>query len=855
MNRLTQPANQHKAIIPNSQFTQVLIELVRQHRAIILILIGFIVLGTVYSVVTPIFEAPDELQHYFFVQHLADGKGLPVITGPVPDIQAEVHQPPLYYAMGALVTFWIDIDPLTDFVWRNPHAQIGVPTASGNVNIVVHSAEEGFPYRGVTLAVHLVRLLSVLMGAATVLATYCIAQQIMPWRSHPGPLPTLRLRSGQALEEGAKGLAIGAAVINAFNPQFAFVSGTINNDNLAILLCSLTLLILVRLVRSSRPWGQMTNDQTVRLAHDKVPNPNGSSLHSPFSILHSLFSILHSPFSLLGLVIGLASLTKLTGLMLLPLAAVVLGVVALRRRQLIPFVRRTAIVFGVALVVGGWWYARNWLLYGDPLGLKIMSILFRTRVYRPSLLELLAEFKGLRMSFWALFGWFNILAESWLYLAFDGLTLLGAVGLLLLVFKRLKHESRITNRESRGERRPPNHPTTQLPMIWLLFLLLWIAVVLAGLVRWTQMTRASQGRLMYPAISAISILLFTGLAQWVPRRAVTPLAGVLGVIMLAIAVVSPFRYIAPAYARPVLSKVEGIAEGPALLSETELEKIPNHKAVTFDDQIKLLGYDISREAVRPGESLDVTLYWQALAPMERNYSVFVHLLDENDLVLASQDTFPGQGTYPTRLWRVGDAIADVYTIVVPPTAFTPSLAQLEVGLYEFDSGKRLAAYGPQGEPLGDNVRFHRIEVLSHEESAVPNPVRFNFGNQIALIGYDLERRAVRPGEEIRLTLYWEALAEMEEDYTVFTHVIGERARIWAQVDSQPQKGAAPTSTWSQGQVLMDEYHLLVEPDTPAGVYDIEVGLYLAATGERLGLLDKAGHWMDSRVLLTKARVR
>jgi 4-amino-4-deoxy-L-arabinose transferase-like glycosyltransferase len=713
---------------------------------------------------------------------------------------------------------------LTDFVWRNPHAQIGVPTASGNVNMVVHSAEEGFPYRGITLAVHLVRLLSVLMGAATVLTTYCIARQIMPQRPHPSPPPTLG--------EGAKALAIGAAVINAFNPQFAFISGTINNDNLVIVLFALAALLLVTIAKraeTSEVW------ETARLSSQK-------------SLEVCRTGVSRGHLILLGLVIGLASLTKLTGLMLLPLAAVVLGGIALRRWRpgvgqetlLSSFVGWMAVVSIVALVVGGWWYARNWLLYGDPLGLKIMPILFRTRVYRPSLLELLAEFKGLRMSFWALFGWFNILAEPWLYWAFDGLALLGTVGLLLLVFKQLRGEE-----------------TLSWP--WLLFLFLWIAVVLAGLVRWTQMTRASQGRLMYPAISALSILLFTGLAQWVPRRAITSLAGVLGVAMLAIAMVSPFRYIAPAYAKPTL------------LSEAELEKIPNPRAFTFDGQIKLLGYQVSREAVRPGESLNVILYWQALAPMERNYSVFVHLLDENELVLASQDTFPGQGTYPTRLWRAGEAIADVYTIVVPPTAFTPSSAQLEVGLYEFGSGKRLAVYGPQGEPLGDNVRFHRIEVLPHEGGdpstlrqaqdiagsgrSVPNPVRFNFGNRIALIGYALEGRAVGPGEEIHLTLYWEALAEMERDYTVFTHVIGQRDRIWAQVDSQPQGGAAPTSTWSRGQILMDEYHLLVEPDTPPGVYDIEVGLYLATTGERLGLLDEAGHWMDNRVLLAQVRVR
>jgi hypothetical protein len=87
----------------------VLVGLVRQHRAIALILIGFIILGTVYSVVTPLFEASDELWHYPFIQHLADG--------------GEVR-------------------------WLNPHADIGVETADRNLNMVVHSERENFPYRG-----------------------------------------------------------------------------------------------------------------------------------------------------------------------------------------------------------------------------------------------------------------------------------------------------------------------------------------------------------------------------------------------------------------------------------------------------------------------------------------------------------------------------------------------------------------------------------------------------------------------------------------------------------------------------------------------------------------------------------
>ena len=95
---------------------------------------------------------------------------------------------------------------------------------------------------------------------------------------------------------------------------------------------------------------------------------------------------------------------------------------------------------------------------------------------------------------------------------------------------------------------------------------------------------------------------------------------------------------------------------------------------------------------------------------------------------------------------------------------------------------------------------------------------------------------------------------MEEDYTVFTHVLGEKDRLWAQKDSQPQAGAAPTSSLQVGQVIEDHYDLAVKPDTPPNVYDIEVGLYLAATGRRLGVLDEGGRLQDNRVLLSKVRV-
>ena len=85
--------------------------LIKRHWGISLILALFVALGVIYSVVTPIFEASDELWHYPFVKHLADGNGLPVQDANADQPwRQEGSQPPLYYALSALATFWIDTD-------------------------------------------------------------------------------------------------------------------------------------------------------------------------------------------------------------------------------------------------------------------------------------------------------------------------------------------------------------------------------------------------------------------------------------------------------------------------------------------------------------------------------------------------------------------------------------------------------------------------------------------------------------------------------------------------------------------------------------------------------------------------
>ncbi len=765
---------------------------------IVLILAAFIVLGITYSVVTPIFEASDELWHYLFVKHLADGNSLPVQDASINQPwRQEGSQPPLYYALGALATFWIDTDDAYEgggkpryppLLWYNPHVDNGVLTADGNTNLVVHSQQEAFPWHGTALAVHLIRFLSVLLGATTVLLTYLLAVEIFPGRRY---------------------LALGASAVNAFTPMFLFISGAVNNDNLVVPLCSLALLMMVRIANRK----------------SQIANRNW---------------VLDIRYWILGFVLGLAALTKESALGLLPLALLAVAIRIWHQHCDAPLLRRFGLVIGhwslvilPALAISGWWYWRNWRLYDDPLGLNVFLDILGRRHPTATLRQLWGEREGFAMSYWGLFGGVNVPLDAWVYRLLNLLAVAAALGVIAFLIRKLIQDR-------------------LRPEAWVAvaILLAWPTVVFVSLIRWALQTWSSQGRLVFSAISAISILLFLGLSQFVPRRYTKMLVCLVGGMMFVIAAIAPFRYIAPAYAKPPLLSLEGI------------EAIPNRLDISFGGVMKLLGYDLPisnnqypiTNNLKPGDSLTVTLYWQSLTEMSQDYSTFVHLLDETELMVAQRDMYPGQGLYPTSLWSVGDAIANRYVLLLPETAFAPNQAQLEVGLYDFATGERLLAYGPDGEPLGDNARFHEIEIIPRAEAEVPNPVNFNFGNRIALVGYDMDQRTAAPGETIHLTLYWQALADMKENYSVFTHVLGEENRIWAQKDSWPKSGDAPTSTWEPGQTIVDEYELVINPDTPSDVYEVEIGLYLAATGDRLRIVGQGGRLLDDRVLLSKVRV-
>ena len=177
--------------------------------------------------------------------------------------------------------------------------------------------------------------------------------------------------------------------------------------------------------------------------------------------------------------------------------------------------------------------------------------------------------------------------------------------------------------------------------------------------------------------------------------------------------------------------------------------------------------------------------------------------------------------------------ARVYKLTRPPsTAEAVALLEEIVRLNPEDEEGVAAIWEMLGiDPTGDS----------------PRP---SLGDVVAFVGYDIQPGSVGAGGTVDITLWWQALAEMDRDYTVFIHVLGPDDRIWAQQDKLLQHGGRPTSIWEEGEIAGEWYKLELPADTPPGEYVVKVGIYYWETGERLPVWDENGQRVaDDAILL------
>jgi len=124
----------------------------------------------------------------------------------------------------------------------------------------------------------------------------------------------------------------------------------------------------------------------------------------------------------------------------------------------------------------------------------------------------------------------------------------------------------------------------------------------------------------------------------------------------------------------------------------------------------------------------------------------------------------------------------------------------------------------------------------------------NLGDAVALLGYAVEQVSGQDEERLHVTLWWQSLAEMDKDYTVFIHVVAEDGRVSAQEDTLLLSRQRPTSTWRPGDTARQECELTLPDGTRPGSYTLRTGLYHWESGERLPVVDERGDRLADDVI-------
>lgn len=587
-------------------------------RALTAILIVFTLLALAFNALTPLGEAPDEVSHFSYVRHVAATWRLPKPQG---SVFGEVFQPPLYYFLAAPLTAWQAPGPLP--VEANADWALNDPLR--RFNVLIHLSESRWPWEGETLAWHLARLLSTLFGLVTVLATAGVAHRTFPNRPW---------------------ITVAAATFTAFLPQFAFLSGVLNNDALATALGALLL------------W------QLARLLTDDGQGWRG--------------------WALLGLLGGLGVWAKTSGWVFLGTVSVG-ALLAARQAGGLAWPRTAAPLAATWAVVAAPWLLWNWSEYGDPLGWGLMRQVTDARTTPLTLREAWEVARGAYRSFWAGFG-------GAAHLHFPPLVQGLTAALLALAGIGL----------ARLWRRRATLPaaTRRLAPLWALHL----GLVVLALTQWTRTVLGTgQGRLLFPALPAIAVLLAGGWAtlrcppEACPNRPCErSVALTVGGSMLALAVAAMVLVLRPLIAPPV---------APALADVPAVEW-------RFGDTLRLERYAFPWTVdshLPPGSSAELYVAWgtpEALPDLRLR----LQLVDRKSRPVWIKDGTPSAGRDTTDRWAAGTSNYPAWHRVTIPSGTPPGWYRLMLSVHPAGDPAPLPITNPAGTFLGDQVMVGQVTV-------------------------------------------------------------------------------------------------------------------------------------------------
>ena len=412
-------------------------------------------------------------------------------------------------------------------------------------------------------------------------------------------------------------IALLATALAATLPEFVFIGGSINNDNAAALFGTLALWGGFAIYQAEGQWR----------AGWWTPLALGLGLLSKVSAL--------SFWPIVGLCI-------LLGRPRLPDDTPASWQQHLTRilRRWPRWVASGLITFLPAIAIAAPWLLRNWRLYGDPSGMALAQQTIDLRTTSWTWSDTTWLLQGWFFSFWGKFGAVgHIPYPAWVYWFWGALLVAGAIG-LVMAWKRM---------------RPERMALTLLALASL--------AVAVGMWRYSLLALGTdQGRLLFPAIGPLLLLLAVGLAALPLGRAQVWLGGALTAGMTMLAIYGLVGVIRPAFAPPPLPNADEVAQATA-----------DDKPASFGE-LTLVGWTLAQHPV---------LYWHAPQQPTQDWRTNLRVTAEDGTLVWEWRRSPGYGRFSTDHWPALTSLRDEYVVRWPDWA-GPGRYRVEVTLYPFD---------------------------------------------------------------------------------------------------------------------------------------------------------------------------
>lgn len=719
--------------------------ILNQVGPIALIIAVFLALGVHYSRTVPLFEGPLEPWHYLQVEHFAGDRPSPALG----DLrtawkkQRRPAEPPLYYLIGSLLVRGIEISTDQTPYPLNPWATLGDAYTTGNRNAVLHLVPaEGPPYRGVSAAVHCLRLFSLGCAALSLVAIHSAVRTLVPRRQE---------------------IAFGTTALAAFTPGFLFTSSTVNNIALTTLAVSLTLYVAIHTAKGARP--QVLWNALLGLAA-------GLAVLSGWGGLAALGIVIAAYFLRPRPQTRTTSQRATWAISFLMAAGTTIAWGAYAWREEVRFglsrLEMTASPQGkdffqaLGRAIVSYWGTFGWHnVLAEPWFYSFIAVLLIACVGGGGLLLITMGWLGvparrhlgevlplpcLTLALVTLIAWARTSFRAWpqgtlfypaigpiSFLLYGGLSawaqkwhprlVASAVALALAIVASLVPAAVIKPAYDLPPRLAlEDLPTDMRPLdlaygqdLYLLGYNLEQERVTVGQSLHLRLYWTTRKRIETEYYFTVSLLgpdaSLIGLVKSFPGRGNYPtrlwLPGEVVIDDYEIRVAENAQ--APAAASVRLSVDDWLAQktlepkdyrGQSLGPTPQIAVVrlapPYHilyqpertVGATFDRRIKLEGYTIWPANPSVGSPWEVRLVWKALRRMSADYTVFVHLLDAHGNLVAQADSPPLKGHYPTSLWQAGEMVQDIHVIHLPASA-QPGIYTLQVGWYLLESGERL----------------------------------------------------------------------------------------------------------------------------------------------------------------------